>query len=298
VKCLGVKANFLLMPIVVNKREISGRPLIIMRIRIPVMSISIITSQIKIINKISKLLTIMIITAAKNFTLTKAWKQKTIITQLGAFSEIKHDPKITINQAVNPGEGCGIPDIYVEPNSHFWEEFLRLIDKLRLVLGPCQESIKSYLEDFSISLKLLLKFANNTVEKIPVPVHVQMQLKNIVYQVDNGEYGPIYDGWYMRMFYNQSDYQLLKEWKPEIADVNDDPEDASIENTGSILHIGTTGRPRVGAVLVEEGESRRLFVMPSYDARVVTTNYPTVLDDENWKKLLSKNYETGKVELN
>ena len=125
-----------------------------------------------------------------------------------------------------------------------------------------------------------------------IPKDLLWRLRNIVYNIDNDEYGPVYDGWYFDLFYDQSEYSILKENDPIISEVHEYPGDS--ENEGYIVHLGHSGKPKIGAVLVNDD---KIYLIPCYDTREVISEYSDSLDDSAWKQMIAENYHLGNIEF-
>ena len=147
---------------------------------------------------------------------------------------------------------------------------------------------KKFLENFAYTLQNLFRASYLQSINTPVSSTLMATLKNIVFNVEVEEYGPAYDGWYPKLFYNMSDQQILKGVGNEITDIYDDSEEQ-----GSVLHFGICSRPRVAAIYVDSVKRPSVYLIPCLDVREIVTPYPKVISDERFEVMLKESPKVG-----
>jgi hypothetical protein len=219
---------------------------------------------------------------------TEPWARRILNTQLGSWSELRHDTLLYVKQSYTVGTVCEFPDAYVDPYPELFARigaFAQAGSELVAGLDFSSSSNPSagdwfggYFQSLGSVAAILEEMAQHQRTGTP---HSQEHLDfiNDVVEVQGSGSGPpsLY-GWYVRLFH---DPQRALEDDPIIADVHTDP--GGVERPPSVLHVAT-GRPRLMVVTVDTCTGPRIYVGPAfaYHERVVSGSVYRLSDSE-WK---------------
>jgi hypothetical protein len=253
----------------------------------------------------------------------KAWGKKVFKTQIGSYTELRHDLCLQIEQ----GEGfcaCSHPEVYVESNLEFWLEFRKFLTNIENIIMTLNKTINEHIEmeDLSnpeideygeeISDPLICNFQHfqqseysGTIEHIglfkkqlsdlidvvtlqnankPIPKEMADNLKKIVYWTYDDYLSYVHDGWYLKLMYKMVDYKKF-EYDPVVADIFTNPPLPMIGDSGSVLHLATK-RPSFGVMLLENSVTKesKAMLIAGYNPVEFYEPYGTRLNDEEWKQ--------------
>jgi hypothetical protein len=225
---------------------------------------------------------------------TKAFELKQAQTQVGHYSELRHDNVLYLEEVCGSHCDCEYPDIMVEPVNTFWKEMLNVVEKFITFSKKYENDYPSLkhsqsaqiLDKFKEMLEIFIEHTNLYInnKKIDMQSDMMKKLSTIVKAEYHGSGGPSYGGWYMNLFYSDDD---ALDFNPEIASmftgVTDDRGD------GGIVHIGTGPTQLLYTITqnpnytTDKDKEPRVFVGPVYSTYEFITDYGTRLNDAEWK---------------
>lgn len=82
-----------------------------------------------------------------------AWLKKQLQTQIGHYSEIRHDNVLYLEECDGMCLMCEYADIMIEPCLEFWKEFLKLVETMKKLFRP-----SSRINNFSDIVKKFIVF--------------------------------------------------------------------------------------------------------------------------------------------
>ena len=233
----------------------------------------------------------------------KSWQDKIIKTQLGAYCDIKHDLNLKHVHSQNFGSVCSFPDIYVEPNLEFWQEFRRLVKSIDNFIKQIDNSILNFhkkspeseynknnsdnhLFEFDQTLAMLEDAVSYQNSNIPFPVEFEKKIKQMIYFNSDESNSSKCNGWYLRLLHNMNDNQKFK-FEPQITNIFTGQPDILSGDEGNILYIANMP-PRIGVVLVENAvtKTKKCFLSCSYNPIEIYKPFNKSMTDAEWKQEL------------
>lgn len=239
---------------------------------------------------------------------TAAWADKMLQTQLGSWTQLRHDNMLYVKQSFTNQEVlCEYPAGYVEPYPAFYAALAQLAHDIRqmLVAVPLtttsgqttRNKIVTYLDNLLAVSKQLQTLAEKELRLEPFTEQEALFLKSMIKrQVKDlgiGCAGPIveefWDGWYAHLFYQTDKTPVL------IADVHTNPtiDPASSLYPPRVLHVAT-GPVAAELLIIDTDEGAAVYVGPAFSYFEVvmtgnTTTAPTRLNDQEWRTRLQAN---------
>jgi hypothetical protein len=226
---------------------------------------------------------------------TDGWQRRILNTQLGSWSQLRHDTILYTKQSYTTGTQCEFPDAYVDPYPKFYAALARLAEHLVEVTGQfpdatvsisgegetVRERAAGWSELFVGVMNHLEEMAENQRSGTP---HSQELLDFINAGVNWDTHvgcGPTwYDGftgWYPKLFLFAED---SIEEDPIVADVHTQPYDKAGNEVGNIFHVGT-GLPRLMVVTSETCMGPRAYAGLAYSyGELVKPDYERLTDNE------------------
>jgi hypothetical protein len=227
---------------------------------------------------------------------TQLWQNRMLSTQLGSWSELRHDTILYVKQSYTTGATCEFPDAYVEPYPEFYAKLGALADAVGVVtntLPSSADSLKTtaqaWVTNFKAVTTNLQKMAENqltgTAHSAELLAFINDAVKWDTQSMCGGTYYTDLSGWYLKLYMNQA---AGIESDPIVADVHTQPTDAAGNDVGRILHVGT-GLPRFMVVTVKTCTGPRAYagLAFSYGERI-TDNWER-LNDEKWSSYIGTN---------
>ncbi|MDD9941597.1 MAG: DUF3160 domain-containing protein [Myxococcales bacterium] len=217
---------------------------------------------------------------------TEAWGRRVLNTQLGSWSQLRHDTLLYVKQSYTVGTVCEFPDAYVDPYPQFFEALVRFAKRgTDLVAGLelAQESgylaqlIPSYFQQLASVAATLQEMAEHQRTGTPHSAEHLSFINDVVKVSGGGSGPPSLEGWYGRLFM-ESDRAL--EYDPIIADVHTDP--GGEERPPRVLHVAT-GSPRLMVVMVDSCSGPRLYAGPVFSYHETAPEGLDRITDEEWK---------------
>lgn len=232
------------------------------------------------------------------------WGVRTLNSQLGSWTELRHDTILYAKMTFAGAPECHFPHGFVEPNPEFWKRFESMVRLLAQTLPATQtrlaallpaekntqtakwylEKQSSFLAKFSDALKTLRQIAETEVRNQPL---AQSQLEFLKSTVKTHEENQVcttvtrLSGWYPELFYGLA-VDMATDYSDHIvADVQTSPA-SDLDPPGHVLHVGTE-RPRFLIAVVNRGGRPMVHVGPVYAFREFAETGSARLTDEEWK---------------
>lgn len=174
---------------------------------------------------------------------TRAWAMKTLNTQLGSWTQLRHDTVLYAKQSYTGTAMCVYPAGYVEPLPTFWAKMekmaLRAAEVIEratiddLVHRRKNGEIK-FLRQFARQVSILKTIAEKELAQAELNMDETKFLKEVVQTLRQGSGQTKYGGWYPQLFYNGKEDSGTAD--AIVADVHTDPPDGIVPDPGCILN--------------------------------------------------------------
>jgi hypothetical protein len=220
---------------------------------------------------------------------TVAWRRKQLQTQLGSWSELRHDTILYVAQSYSQAL-CSYPDAYVEPYPAFFARLgqlagmtaQRLTDAQLPITNPkrtpflegTQGRMAAFFRGFEARMGDLERLARKELAGQPFTKQESTFLKGAV-RMHPGCGSPWYDGWYSQLFYTRSP----TERSPTVGDVHTDP------NVGAVLEAAV-GDAKLLVVAIDNRGDRAVYVGPAYSYYEFVSPMNKRLTDAEWQARL------------
>ena len=254
---------------------------------------------------------------------TKAWGNRIINTQLGSWTELRHDTVLYAKQSSSPPLLCSFPYSYLEPGVGFWEVMKDLCDSAAQKLDGIDSSGRvqisnewggsswmdireivnkqiNHLNKFGATLQTLLDIARKQEKQEALSDEQRNFLKDMVEIIPDYVGQRTYSGWYPKLFYPSDGSpwggtlptgHISDAWDPLVTDVHTDFPDLIHGDPGTILMegVGNVAMMLV-AIDCEDGESR-IYAGPTYTHYEFTSGTGKFdrMTDEQWKQKVKAN---------
>ncbi len=224
------------------------------------------------------------------FMRTGAYWQQKMNTQLGSWTELRHDNLLYAKQSYTGIPICSYPYSYVEPFPEMFNTFKTISDLTINAFNNFNYS-QFYLKDKIIQYFTKFKLNCDTLENISRKELLNSALSNEekgflsrMMRLSNQGCSVGYNGWYPEMYYNNESLEELLNPNYVIADYHTSPADESGAIVGYVKHAGT-GKVdlMITAVTMPDGNNVA-FVGPTYSFYDYTTLNFLRLTDEEWKE--------------
>ncbi len=214
---------------------------------------------------------------------TRAWAHKQLQTQLGSWSELRHDTILYGKQSYSAYPTCEYPTGYVEPYPAFYR-------RLAFFAAEAQRRMKAadllgaehvrrrqltYYAHLESTMNRLATLADKELAGEPFDSGDEQWLKKTLDMRGGGSGPPRYDGWYPALIYGGEPAK----WKPTIADVHTDP------STNSVLEVGV-GDVNFLVVAIDNGDDRAVYVGPVYSYYEFSHPAKDRLTDPQWQRMI------------
>jgi hypothetical protein len=225
---------------------------------------------------------------------TEAWQRKLLQTQLGSWSQLRHDTVLYAKQSYTSKVKCEYPTGYVEPYPEtyarikfFADEAARQIEATDFTLaghdhGDIQRKQVEFLRRMAQILGRLEQLARMELAAEPFTAEDQHWLKQLIDIRSRGSGMPQYSGWYCQLFYGGG-YRSA-DWEPTIVDVHTDP------NSNSVLEVGV-GNCNFLVAAIDNEDDRMIYVGPVYSYYEFHQPVDRRLTDQEWQQMVA----TGKA---
>jgi hypothetical protein len=255
---------------------------------------------------------------------TRAWALRVANTQLGSWSELRHDSLLYVKQSYTRRSECDFPTGYVEPAPRFWaqleamaraagapyerppqppagqppadpaqpeQERLNQHPANRLELPPDMIHRRSdFFAKFAGRVRVLRQIAERQAagqELKPDEKYFAKSVLTLMTPDQRAASGgpPQYNGWYFDLFYRGA--KDADERDALVADVHTDIPDVLTNDPGCVLHTAT-GDVDLLIVAIDRGEERFLCAGPMFSHYEFTRPKFERLTDTEWKALLDR----------
>ena len=241
---------------------------------------------------------------------TAAWADKILQTQLGSWTQLRHDNILYVKQSFTTEEvPCEYPAGYVEPYPDFYAALGQLAHDVQQALesipnsvedgGWTRHKIMTYLKNLETVSGQLKTLAEKELRAEPFTKQEEYFLKSMIKldaYYDGGGCGSptheeVWDGWYANLFYQRDDNPAL------IADVHTNPtkDPSSTLYPPRVLHAAT-GPAAAEFLIVDTDEGPAIYIGPAFTYFEIITEgdedtLPDRLNDEEWRaKLATESY--------
>lgn len=221
---------------------------------------------------------------------TEAWGRRLLNTQLGSWSQLRHDTLLYAKQSYTASDACSFPDAYVDPYPEFWAKLLQLADQGVSLLDALDlggvETIgraTDYFRRFGEIVSVLHEMSELQLAGLPhTPEHIDFA--NDIIRIANGGSGPpTVEGWYHQLLFHPWEFSDV-DWI--VADVHTDiGGDLPVPRPTTVLHVGTE-QPRLMTVAVETCDGPRAYVGPVYSYKETLVEGYRRLTDKEWQAMV------------
>ena len=235
-------------------------------------------------------------TSLPPFMQTAAFWQKMMNSQLSSWTELRHDNLLYAKQSYSGGTVCSYPYGYVEPFPEFYsglKNFAQIaIQKFQTLNFPnpgYQQMLISYFNHLSGVSDTLMNISSKELNNEPLTQNEILYLRKLVYELMTS--GEIYNGWYVKLFYNDPftvtsfnsiGYEGLLESDHLVADVHSAPFDCAGGMPGYVVHAGT-GSINLGVFVADAYDGvQTAYVGPVMSYYEYVTEDFLRLTDEEW----------------
>lgn len=220
---------------------------------------------------------------------TEAWGRRMLNTQLGSWTELRHDNLLYAKPSYTGGGGCDYPDGYVEPVPEFYAALIRLAEQgiaaSESALAAADVRLARQMTRWWTSLHTVATTLKGLAEQQltgePFSADQIMWLEQAVDIAPDDYMGYVVGGWY-------ADLLMLGEDDPYasdrlVADIHTQPTTFGGEVVGNVMHMGT-GDVRLMVTTVESCTGPRAYAGPVYATHRVDTRDFERLDDTAWNR--------------
>jgi hypothetical protein len=224
------------------------------------------------------------------FMTTAAWWQEKMNTQLGSWTELRHDNLLYAKQSYTGGILCSFPESYVEPFPEFYNtlknfgiKLNEIVQQLAFPNNYYKSLISEYCNNLTTSCDTLSGIAVKELNIIPLTNREKIFLQSML-KYDPEDYYD-FNGWYYKMFFdsyiNNDNQQFIKK-NFMVADIHTCPTDEGGNMVGWVKHVGT-GKINLGVFVVNNPDNVSMaYVGPLYSYYDYTTTNFLRLTDGVW----------------
>lgn len=235
---------------------------------------------------------------------TRAWAMRTLNSQLGSWTQLRHDTILYAKQPYSDGSGCGYPDGFVEPRPGFWikmQELAQVAASAIATLNPqgtnalgvdlteIRKAQLAFLDHFAGCMETLAEIAAKELAQLPLSPSESQFLQNIVVEMSFYGGDPQVPGWYPCLFYRPAlewGRFMYQRWEPLVVDVHTDLPDEVTGDPGGVLHEGV-GRVNLLFIAVNNGSDHALYAGPVFGHYEFYEPGVNRLTDEQWSERVS-----------
>jgi hypothetical protein len=219
---------------------------------------------------------------------SEAWGRRVINTQLGSWSQLRHDTLLYVKQSYTVGTVCEFPDAYVDPYPELFAALGRLAGRGNELLSQLEldsdlSGAQAYFTSLTEVMATLKAMAEAQRTGMPHSAEHLAFVNEVVNVAGGGSGPPSVEGWYARLFYNR---QRALEQDPIVADVHTDV--GGVERPPKVLHVATA-LPRAMVMTVDTCVGPRLYVGPAFAYHELEPEGLTRITDSEWNtKIMSE----------
>jgi hypothetical protein len=180
------------------------------------------------------------------FMKTAAYWQQKMNTQLSSWTELRHDNLLYAKQSYTGGTICSYPYSFVEPFPDIYQNMKILgenayeyFNNLTFLNSEYQISLTEYFQHVISVANKLESISQKELAGEPFSSEEILFLQAMLYET--GMCGEWYDGWYLKLFYNDlfADYEGLMYSDHIVADIHTVPTNCGGSVMGWVNHVGT-----------------------------------------------------------
>ena len=224
--------------------------------------------------------------------LTEGWGRRLINTQLGSWSELRHDTILYAKQSYTMGVSCDFPDAYVDPYPDLFRRLQQFAQEGSALAGLATAAgqtnlaswVQTYFDTLASATGMLADMAAQELTGTPF-TQAQMDFINQTVQVKPSGMcgaGPTVQGWYGNLFFLGDG---AKE-DPTIADVHTEYTDESGSVVGRVLHVGAAD-PRLMITTINTCSGPKAYAGLAFSYHEVVTENFQRLTDQDWATMLA-----------
>ncbi|KAL3674614.1 hypothetical protein V7S43_000557 [Phytophthora oleae] len=234
---------------------------------------------------------------------SNVWRLRQMNTQLGSFTQLRHDTLLYAKQSYGMRCGCEYADGMVDPYPLFWQRMGELAKQMATmtekVLAPLVEfsvehsqksnnslfdstfvvaKSKRFFGSFAETMQLIEEIARLQANHQPL-LDDQVNFLKTVMEERFGSGGSRYCGWYPGLFYESREDSGKSD--VIVADVHTDSPSSVHRDPGGVLHLGV-GNPLMAFFVVDN----TMFAGPVFSSYELVTPIDKRLTDEEFKRKL------------
>jgi hypothetical protein len=249
---------------------------------------------------------------------TRPWAMKTLNTQMGSWTELRHDTLLYVKQSYAEPGLCSYPAGFVEPRPEFWQAMkvlaetaaaaissLRLSDSITIPSRDPQWPIVSYylpwiqsaqigfLGNFRDRMETLRAMAEKELAQQPFTIAETQFLKDIMENTIGYTGIETWNGWYPQLFYANrlgGDYarQLpsCAHADRQVVDVHTDLPSPVHGDPGAVIHEAV-GNMNLLIIAVDNGFDRMIYAGPVLSHYEFEMPGVRRLNDSEWETMLA-----------
>ncbi|MFH0734619.1 MAG: DUF3160 domain-containing protein [bacterium] len=225
-----------------------------------------------------------------DFMQTGAWWQEKMNTQLASWAELRHDNLLYAKQSYTGVPICSYPYSYVEPYPYFYltlkDIASRAIDKFN-TLPFSQPYFKNKVMEYFNNLKntsdTLAVISQKELDGVLFSSAEKLFLQQML-RLANVGCTTGYDGWYVKLLYEQQTTGDLFNPNYIIADYHTSPADESGAIVGWVKHAGTGNVDLLVTAVKMPDDQTIAFIGPVYSFYDYLTSDFLRLTDTEWRE--------------
>jgi len=221
--------------------------------------------------------------------LTEGWGRRLLNTQLGSWSELRHDTILYAKQSYTMGVLCEFPDAYVDPYPELFRRLQRFAQEgsgladLATTVGQTDlaTQVQTYFDALASATGMLADMAAQELTGTPFS-QAQMDFINQTVHVQQMCGGGYVEGWYSKLFFASDG---TKE-DPTIADVHTQYTDEAGNVVGRVLHVGAAD-PRLMITTINTCSGPKAYAGLAFSYHELVTENFQRLTDQDWTTMLA-----------
>jgi hypothetical protein len=221
--------------------------------------------------------------------LTEGWGRRLINTQLGSWSELRHDTILYAKQSYTMGAVCEFPDAYVDPYPELFRRLQRFAQEGSGLVGLATAAgqtdmaawVQTYFDALASVTGMLADMAAQELTGTPF-TQAQMDFINQTVHVQQMCGGGYVEGWYGKLFFVDNS---TKE-DPTIADVHTQYTDEAGNVVGRVLHVGAAD-PRLMITTINTCSGPKAYAGLAFSYHELVTENFQRLTDQDWTTMLA-----------
>jgi hypothetical protein len=229
---------------------------------------------------------------------TEPWARRLLNTQLGSWSQLRHDTLLYAKQSYTDGSECEFPDAYVDPYPEFWGKLMLYAEHGGALLADLEvdsavlTNALSYFERFSDIVSVLHRMSEHQLSGMPHSAEDLAFINDAVRISGGGSGPPTIEGWYHQLLYAPGKFGDVDN---VVADVHTDVGgERPVFRDASVLHVGTS-YPRLMVTAIDTCEGPRVYVGPVFAFHQHLADGVTRLNDEEWQNKIQSDDPPGEV---